>query len=46
MTIDDVRGMSVDRFCSVIKAALEAGRITGREALDLIKEFWRELKHE
>jgi hypothetical protein len=44
MTIDDVRGMGVDRFCAVIKTALEAGQITGREALDLIREFWRELK--
>lgn len=44
MTIDDVRDMGVDRFCAVIKAALEAGRITGGEALDLIREFWKELK--
>jgi len=44
MTIDDVKNMSVDRFCAVIKAALEAERITGKEAVELIKEFWRELK--
>jgi len=44
MTIDDVRDMSVDRFCAVIKAALEAERITGKEAIGLIVEFWKELK--
>ena len=44
MTIDDVKNMSIDRFCAVIKAALEAKRITGKEAVELIKEFWRELK--
>jgi len=44
MTIDDVKDMDVDRFCAVIKVALEAGQITGGEAIGLIKEFWRELK--
>ena len=44
MTIDDVREMSVDRFCAVIKAALWSGMITGQEAIELITEFWRELK--
>ena len=46
MTIDDVRNMSVDRFRAVIKVALWAGRITGGEAMDLIREFWRELNHD
>jgi hypothetical protein len=46
MTIDDVRDMSVDRFCQIVKTALEAEQITGQEALDLIREFWRELKHD
>lgn len=44
MTIDDVKNMDVDRFCTVIKVALEAGRITGTEAIGLIVEFWRKLK--
>ncbi|MHA1146454.1 MAG: hypothetical protein ACTSRW_17080 [Candidatus Helarchaeota archaeon] len=46
MTIDDVRDMGVDRFCAVIKVALEAGQITGKEAFELISEFWKELKHD
>jgi len=46
MTIDDVRNMSVDRFCAAVKAALWSGLITGTEAIDLICEFWRELNHE
>ena len=44
MTIDDIRHLGVDRFCSVIKAALEAEMITGKEAIGLICEFWRKLK--
>jgi len=44
MTIDDIRNMSVDQFCAVIKVAVEAGRITGGEAIELIKKFWKELK--
>jgi len=44
MTIDDVRDMGVDRFCTIIMTALEAGRITGEEAIGLIVEFWKELK--
>jgi len=40
MTIDDVRDMSVDRFCSIIMTALDAGQITGGEAIELITEFW------
>jgi len=44
MTINDLRQMDVDRFCSVIRVAFEAGRITGQEAIELIKEFWRKLK--
>jgi len=43
MTIDDVRDMGVDRFCAVIKVALEARRITGEEAIELIREFWRKI---
>lgn len=44
MTINDVKNMNVDRFCVVIKVALETGYITGQEAIELIKEFWRMLK--
>ena len=43
MTIDDVRNMSVDRFCAVIKTAVWSGMITGGEAIELIKEFWKDL---
>ena len=40
MTIDDVRNMSVDRFCAVVKAALWSGLITGGEAIELIKLYY------
>jgi len=43
MTIDDVRNMNVDRFCQVVMVALEARRITGVEAVELIKLYYGSL---
>jgi hypothetical protein len=43
MTIDDVKDMNVDRFCAVVKVAFEAGRITGVEAIELIKLYYEGL---
>lgn len=43
MTIDDVRDMGVDRFCTVIKVALESGLITSKEAINLIKLYYKNL---
>ena len=40
MTIDDVREMTVERFCAVIKAALWSELITGGEAIELIKLYY------
>jgi len=38
-----INNLTVDRFCKAIQLALEARVITGEQALDLIKGFWRTL---
>jgi len=37
----DMMTLDVDGFCSAIVNGVESGTITGTEAIELIKEYWR-----